>query len=165
MLTASAGLSGNEVIRVGFPVVDDAGTVIGAVYAGINLTWLNTAISQWKLGEETTIDITDRNGILVARHPDPSLAGRPLASNLKPFLSAAEMGIAEVADSGGIVRLYGYVPVETGQSNGLAVFVGRDRAKAFADINQIDLGQHGGHSSRTSAVRCLGRHLCPPVSG
>jgi diguanylate cyclase (GGDEF)-like protein/PAS domain S-box-containing protein len=129
-------VSGNEVIRVGFPVVDDAGAVIGALYAGINLTWLNTAISQWKLGEKATIDITDRNGILIARHPDPSLAGRPLASNLKPFLSVAEAGTAEVVDEDGTIRLYGYVPTESGPSDGLAVFVGRDRALAFADINR-----------------------------
>ncbi len=129
-------VSGNEVIRVGFPEVDDAGTVIGVIYAGINLTWLNTAISQWKLGEKTTIDITDRNGILIARHPDPSLAGRPMASTLKPFLSATEIGTAEVADDGGAIRLYGYVPIEAGPSDGLAVFVGRDRGQAFADINR-----------------------------
>ena len=129
-------VSNNEVIRVGYPVVDDAGAVIGAVYAGINLTWLITAVSQWELGEETTIDVTDRNGILLARHPDPSQAGRPMASNLEPFLSATEMGIAEVADEHGVVLLYGYVPVEVGQALGIAVFVGRDRVHAFADINR-----------------------------
>src|SRR4029078_8787566 len=36
-------VSGTEVLRVGYPVVDEAGAVVGAVYAGINLTWLNTA--------------------------------------------------------------------------------------------------------------------------
>src|ERR1700694_3896452 len=36
-------VSGNEVLRVGYPVVDGTGAVIGAIYAGINLTWLNTA--------------------------------------------------------------------------------------------------------------------------
>jgi hypothetical protein len=129
-------VSNNEVIRVGYPVVDDAGAVIGAVYAGINLTWLNTAISQWKLGADTTIEITDRNGVLIARHPDPSQAGLPLASNLQPFLSAAEMGTTEVPGERGVPRLYGYVPVEVGPSDGLGVFVGRDRGLAFADINR-----------------------------
>src|SRR4029077_18529609 len=32
-------VSGNEVLRVGYPVVDGAGAVVGALYAGINLTW------------------------------------------------------------------------------------------------------------------------------
>ena len=95
--------SGNEVIRVGYPVVDDAGTVIGAVYAGINVTWLNTAISQWQLGEKATIDITDRNGILIARHPDPRGVGQPIADSLKRFLSATTVGATEVTGAGGVV--------------------------------------------------------------
>ena len=33
-------VSGNEVIRVGYPIVDDVGAVVGVVYAGINVTWL-----------------------------------------------------------------------------------------------------------------------------
>jgi diguanylate cyclase (GGDEF)-like protein/PAS domain S-box-containing protein len=128
-------VSGNEVIRVGYPVVDDAGTVIGAVYAGINITWLNTAISQWQLGETASIDITDRNGTVIARHPDPRGVGQPISDSLRPFLSAADTGAAEVKGVEGVVRLYGYVPVNAGPSDGLAVFVGRDRMQIFADIN------------------------------
>src|SRR5580704_736301 len=72
-------LSGNGVIRVGYPVVDDEGTVVGAVYAGVNVTWLNTAIDQWQLGETASIEIVDRNGIVVARHPDSRLVGQPIS--------------------------------------------------------------------------------------
>ncbi|HEV3397632.1 MAG TPA: cache domain-containing protein, partial [Xanthobacteraceae bacterium] len=129
-------VSGNEVIRVGYPVVDDTGTVVGAVYAGINVTWLNTAISEWHLGATASIDITDRNGILIARHPDPQAVGQPIADNLRPFLSAAGVGAAEVTGAEGAVRLYGYVPVKAGPSDGLAVFVGRDQLQLVADINR-----------------------------
>jgi len=129
-------VSGNEVIRVGYPVVDDAGTVVGAVYAGINVTWLNTAISQWQLGATASIDITDRNGIVIARHPDPWGVGHPIFDNLKPFLSAPDTGTAEVPQLGDVVRLYGYVPIRGGPTNGLAVFVGRDQAQIVADISR-----------------------------
>src|SRR5690242_2763757 len=129
-------VSGNEVIRIGYPVVDDAGTVVGAVYAGINVTWLNTAIAQWKLGENASIQITDRNGIVIARHPDPQGVGRPIERDLRPFLYAASLGSTEVTEAGGGVRLYGYIPVSIGPSDGLAVFVGRDRLKIFDDINR-----------------------------
>jgi diguanylate cyclase (GGDEF)-like protein len=129
-------VSGNEVIRVGYPVVDDTGTVVGAVYAGINVTWLNTAISEWHLGATASIDITDRNGILIARHPDPRAVGQPIADKLRPFLSAADVGAAEVTGAEGVVRLYGYFPVKAGPSDGLAVFVGRDQLQLVADINR-----------------------------
>ena len=85
--------SGNEVIRVGYPVVDEAGTVTGVVFAGINVTWLNTAINQWKLGEDVSIHITDRNGTLIAAYPDPGSVGHPIAGEFKPFLTAAGAGI------------------------------------------------------------------------
>jgi diguanylate cyclase (GGDEF)-like protein/PAS domain S-box-containing protein len=46
------------------------------------------------------------------------------------------IGTAEVTGTDGAVRLYGYVPVNAATSNGLAVFVGRDRERIFADINR-----------------------------
>jgi diguanylate cyclase (GGDEF)-like protein/PAS domain S-box-containing protein len=129
-------MSGNEVIRVGYPVVDDAGTVVGAVYAGINLTWLNTAIDQWQLGTTASIDVTDQHGTVIARHPDPQRVGQPAPDNLKAFVSAAKAGTVELRGADGVVRLYGYNPVTGGPSNNLAVFVGRDRDRIFADINR-----------------------------
>jgi diguanylate cyclase (GGDEF)-like protein/PAS domain S-box-containing protein len=128
--------SGNEVVRVGFPVVDEAGTVTGVVFAGINVTWLNTALSQWQLGEHTAVEIVDRNGIVIARHPNPSGVGQPIADSLRPFLSAAAMGTTEVKNASEAVQLYGYVPVSVGASEGLGVFVSRDQKLAFADINR-----------------------------
>ena len=128
--------SGNDVLRVGYPVVDDSGAIVGAVYAGINLTWLNTAIDQWQLGEKTAIYITDRNGIQIARHPDSRGVGQPIPDNLKPLLSAPHAGAAEVERIGGVVDLYGYIPVRAGPSNGLAVFVGRNQQQIVSDINR-----------------------------
>lgn len=129
-------VSGNEVLRVGQPVVDQTGAVIGVIYAGINLTWLNTAIGQWRLGVNTTIYITDRNGIQIARHPDSRGIGQPIANDLKPYLSADGGGAAEVTDVAGDVRLYGYVPVSAGPSDGLAVFIGRNRHQIISDIDK-----------------------------
>ncbi|MHB8268807.1 bifunctional diguanylate cyclase/phosphodiesterase [Bradyrhizobium sp.] len=129
-------VSGNEVLRVGYPILDDTGAVAGAVYAGINLTWLNTAIDQWHLGAKTAIYITDRNGIQIARQPDSRGVGQPIPDNLKPFLSAKESGTVEVTDPSGAVNLFGYIPVGAGPSDGIAVFVGRDKRQIISDINQ-----------------------------
>ena len=128
-------LSGNEVLRVGYPVVDASGAVVGAIYGGINVTWLNTAVEQWRLGERASIEITDRHGMVIARHPGPSGVGRPIAGLLMPLLSKPDIGTAELTDADGVSRLYGYVPVAGGPSDAIGVFVGRDRAAIFADIN------------------------------
>ena len=129
-------VSGNEVLRVGYPILDDTGAVAGAVYAGINLTWLNTAIDQWQLGAKTAIYITDRNGIQIARQPDSRGVGQLIPANLEPFLSAKESGAVEVTDPGGVVNLFGYIPVGAGPADGIAVFVGRDKRQIMSDINQ-----------------------------
>jgi diguanylate cyclase (GGDEF)-like protein/PAS domain S-box-containing protein len=164
-------ISGNEVIRVGHPVIDDAGTVVGAVYAGINVMWLNTAINQWKLGDNVSIQITDRNGILIANHPNPREVGRPISGDLKPFLFAAGAGAVDLKDAGGIARLYGYTPVidvdPSDLSNGVAVFVGRDRASIFADINRSILLNAAAVLmallvSGVIAVMYVRRFLAPP---
>ena len=152
-------------IRVGYPIVDDAGTVIGAVYAGINVTWLNTAIGQWQLGEKASIDITDRNGILIARHPDPRGVGQPISDSLKPFLSAKTQRAAEVTGADGVVRLYGYVPISVGASDGLAVFVGRDRAQLFADINRSIWLNAAVVLIGLLLSACLSCDLCPSIPG
>jgi diguanylate cyclase (GGDEF)-like protein len=129
-------VSGNEVLRVGYPILDDTGAMVGAVYAGINLTWLNTAIDQWHLGAKTAIYITDRNGIQIARQPDSRRVGQPISANLRPFLSADESGTVEVTDASGAVNLFGYIPVGAGPSDGIAVFVGRGERQIISDINQ-----------------------------
>jgi diguanylate cyclase (GGDEF)-like protein len=132
-----ATVSGNEVVRVGYPVVDDSGTTVGAVFAGINVTWLNTAINQWKVGKNVSIQIADRDGILIADFPEPRNVGRPIADALNPFLSAARPGATEVKDAGGTVRLYGYAPLDNDDVwDGFAVFIGRDQTPIFAGINR-----------------------------
>ena len=128
--------SGNDVIRVGYPVTDNTGAVVGALYAGINLTWLNTAIDQWRLGEKTVIYITDRKGIQIARNPDSRGVGQPIPDKLKPLLLATSSGAAEVREDGGLANLYGYVPLKAALSGGLGVFVGRDQQQIVSEINR-----------------------------
>ena len=129
-------LSGNEVIRVGYPVVNAAGTVIGAIYAGINLSWLNTAATQWQLGTAASIQIADSAGIIIAQYPDPQRIGHPIGDDLKTLLVAPGGGTVEVKGTDGTIRLYGYEPVASGPSSDVAVFVGRDKSPISAAIDR-----------------------------
>lgn len=127
--------SGNNVIRVGYPLVDDAGAVVGVIYAGINVTWLNTAIAGWKLGEGVSIAITDRNGIIVACYPQSGTVGQPISDNLKPFLFKPAVATTEAMAADGVATLYGYSPLHQ-EGNDLAAFVGRPQGPILADINR-----------------------------
>src|SRR6185503_3055336 len=63
--------------------------------------------------------------------------GHPIPGNLKPFLSAKGPGAVELKDADGVDRLIGYTPADdVDLTDGLAVFVGRDRGPIFADINR-----------------------------
>ena len=128
--------SGNGVLRVGYPVVDDAGRVVGAVYAGINVSWLNTAISQWKLGEEVSISAADRNGILIGGYPELTRVGEEMSARLTPLLHSAAPGIVAAPGIDGTDRLFGYIPLDVEPSKGIAIFVGRNFANVLAGINR-----------------------------
>jgi diguanylate cyclase (GGDEF)-like protein/PAS domain S-box-containing protein len=131
-----SSVSGNPVLRVGYPVVDETDRVVGVVYAGISVAWLNAAIDQWQLGEIATISIVDRNGTLIAG--DPGVLGgegKPIPESFRSLLSAADVGTVEASGSDGVARLFGYVPVGVGPSKGIAVLVGRRYDTAVADIN------------------------------
>jgi hypothetical protein len=132
----TGAVSGKEVIRFAQPVFDKAGTAIGAVYAGVSLSWLDTEIDHWRLGGNITIDVTDRNGILIARHPTEVGVGTPIPAALKPFLSERDVGSSEVRDPAGVDRIYGYVPVSAGNTDGIGVFVGRDKAVVLGAIHR-----------------------------
>ena len=111
--------------------------VVGAVYAGINVTWLNTAIGQWKLGEK--VQHQHRRS---QRDPDCPLSrssacvGQHVADGLTPLLHAPAQGIVEAAGIDGTSRLFGYVPIDVPPAKGIAVFIGRNYASVLSEINR-----------------------------
>jgi signal transduction histidine kinase len=128
-------VSGNEVIRIGYPIVDDTGTVTGAIYAGLNATWLNTEIDQWQLLNNVTVAIADRNGRLIARHPGSQWVGHEIADDLLPALRARQVGTTEALSLDGKMRLSGYVPPHVAPYGGLFIVVGLDYDSEIAKID------------------------------
>ena len=124
--------SGNAVIRAAHPLVDAEGAVTGAIYAGINVSWLNAAIRQWQLPPEVSVNITDRNGVLVARYPDARWVGQTVPEGQRQLIARSEPGTAEAVGFDDLLRLYGYVPADIGAARGLAVFVGVSAKVAYA---------------------------------
>jgi hypothetical protein len=129
-------VSHNELIRVGYPVTDDAGEVVGVIYAGVNAIWLNTAINQWQLPKDVLVSISDRNGIVVARNPGEKWVGHPVTEKILRLLGAKAVGTIEERGLDGVVRLLGYVPPDVEPSRGLMVLVGLDRDTAFEEIDR-----------------------------
>jgi PAS domain S-box-containing protein len=129
-------VSHNELIRVGYPITDDTGEIVGVIYAGVNATWLNTAINQWQLPKNLLISISDRNGTIIARNPGQKWVGHKIVESLWPLLSAQSIGTVDDRSLEGTLHLYGYVPPDVAPSLGLMVIVGLDRTEAFAEIDR-----------------------------
>jgi len=82
-------------------VTDDTGAVSAALYAGINLTWLNTADRPVAAREKTVIYITDRKASQIARNPTRAASGQPITRQAQSrFCSRPAAEPAEVREDG-----------------------------------------------------------------
>jgi len=137
-------VSHNEVIRIGYPITDDNGEVVGAVYAGVNATWLNTAINQWQLPPNVLVSIADRNGVIVARNPGETWVGHRMTEGLLPLLRGQSVGTIEERGLDGTLRLFGYVPPDIPPARGLMVVAGIAQSEALAEIDRTIWTNAGG---------------------
>ncbi|MBI1865487.1 MAG: PAS domain S-box protein [Nitrospirae bacterium] len=96
-------ITGLPVFVFGYPITDKDGRPQGAVFAALDLAWLNRHLAglSHPLGLGTTLALVDRSGTILARHPEgpegEKWAGRALPENLlAPVLSQPEgMNLAE----------------------------------------------------------------------
>ncbi|HKS37855.1 MAG TPA: PAS domain S-box protein [Verrucomicrobiae bacterium] len=123
----------------GHPVFDEKGQLARVVYAALDLSVLNGAITKEQLPEGGVVTVHDREGYVLARHPDPEkLAGRPFGgSPLMGRIVAKGEGTAEVRGLDGVSRLYAFTPIRSGQKASLYVSVGIPKSLAFGETTQI----------------------------
>ena len=106
-------VTGKATLNAGYPVIDEAGGVVGVVYAALDLAWLSEFVAQAPLPPESALTVIDRRGTVLARYPDParwvgrSLAGTPVVETIL----AQGAGVAEASDADGGVHLYAFAPL------------------------------------------------------
>ena len=128
--------TGNEVIRLSYPVLASDGTVDTVLVAGLNLKWLSASIAEWQLPAASVVDVADRNGTLLARYPSLDAVGRKLPEGLRAALDAPEASVGLYTGLDGVSRVYGYVPVSFGGTRSILVAVGLDSEAALAEIDR-----------------------------
>ncbi len=134
-------LSGADVVRLSYPIVDGAGSVKYVLMAGLGLDRLNAAIPEWRLPKDATITITDSRGIILARYPGAEGVAQAIPAELRSPLDAWTRGALTAVDRNGIARVYGYTPVNIGRPGGVFVAVGLDHAAATAGFDRALLWQ------------------------
>jgi two-component sensor histidine kinase len=127
-------LSDRNVIPVGLPAVT-ADHVDFLVAAGINLQWLAHRLRERGLARGSDVTVADRNGIIIAREPNPeNFIGTSFPTQYMYLLSALP-GTADIRGRDGIERIVGYVPSPY-TSFGLYVSSGIARAEALGPIDR-----------------------------
>ncbi|MCX6967628.1 MAG: ATP-binding protein [Verrucomicrobia bacterium] len=108
-----------------YPLPDQpADKPLAAVYGALNLELLQRCIATQQLLSESVITVVDRNGIEVARNPDPAKwLGHQSKSWMAFEARNGQRGFVETAGVDGVLRLYYRVPVP-GSDQGLFVIVG-----------------------------------------
>ncbi len=131
-------LSGKAVIVLGYPVLDATARLQGVVATALDLAWLNRLATEAELPPGSALTVMDRNGTILARHPDPEKWVGKSFSNAPIFrdvLSQRE-GTARAVGMDGTRRLYAFAPLGGGRDTGAYVSIGIPIAIAFAGADQ-----------------------------
>jgi two-component sensor histidine kinase len=128
--------SGLNALPLALAIRDDKGTARYILSAGLKLDWLGEALRERGIAAGGSFAISDRNGVLLVREPNPErFVGTQIPDTFMPLVRAAEPGTIELTSQDGTVRIQGYIPV-TYPPLGLYVSVGFSKAAAFEPINR-----------------------------
>ena len=111
-----AGASGRPAVDVAAPVLDRRGRLTAVVFAVLDLAWLPELAGAVDLPAGAVIALIDRDGFLLARHPDPAPAGEARRADdaLLRTLTARGSGVVEMAALGSAARPLGFAPAGAG---------------------------------------------------
>ncbi len=126
----------NLAITFGYPVLDDDAQVIGIVFAGLDLRWVNQFVTRAALPQGATLCVIDRNGTVLVHYPESSkYIGRTWSEEaIARTILAERAGVAEGVDLNGISRLYAFAPLSEDRPE-VFLAIGLVKQLAFADAD------------------------------
>ncbi len=132
--------TGEQVLPVGYPVIDPHGQTIAFLQVLIDLSWLNELAANKELAG-ATVTIVDRNGIILASYPDQekwvgkSVLNEPI---IQSILGYDGEGTLEIAGLDGITKLYAFKPLHVyGGVPGLYIYSGVPTGTVYAHVNRL----------------------------
>lgn len=134
-------LTNKPVQVIAKPVLDATGQVQSVVYAALNLEWLIRFMPLTELPPESAIMVVDRQGVILARAPDPKgkWTGINLTSDVpiaKAFLDSGQSeAISEGRGVDGIQRIYALARIGSGEERNGHILVGIPSREIYAVLN------------------------------
>lgn len=132
--------TGGSVIYAVCPKLDASGRVASVLAAAIDLSWLNTVAGRAQLPPGAIIAVTDRNGTLLVRYPNPERwVGKPAAHapKLLEMRAAGPTGTFTAVGGDGVARLFAFATLPgTLEDDRAAVAVGIPSEVVFAPVDR-----------------------------
>lgn len=133
-----ARITGRPTLSTAYPVFDKAGQPQAAVFAGIDLGWIDDLVAKAQLPPDSTLSVVDYRGTILTRYPDPDRwRGSPLSPSLMQPLLAHGEGVIEAPGLDGVPRLYAFTQLCCLPGGDIYVRVGIPTAVAFAEPNRM----------------------------
>ena len=133
-------ITGKPGVNLGYPVMDDIGTVKAVVYVVLDLTWLNQLTLQADLPQDSILSLIDSDSTILARYPEPEKwVGKtmPEASVVETILAKGE-GMIETIGADGVQRLYAFTSFGStvSQADKVYVSIGIPSSAIFAQVER-----------------------------
>ncbi|MBI4279256.1 MAG: PAS domain S-box protein [Armatimonadetes bacterium] len=107
-------VTGRATLNFGYPVTDGAGQIRGVVFAALDLAWVGQVAAGARLPPGSSLTVVDRNGIILARHPDPQRwVGRAMSEIpvIRAIVTRQGEGTVEGEGVDGLPRLFAFAPL------------------------------------------------------
>jgi len=131
--------SNQPTIHMAKPFRNGKGIIAGVVEVALSIDWLGQQLERLALPPDAVASIKDRNGTVLARHPDGArFVGHPMVAENRFSLEGSEVRVVELKGLDGRQRITAYSPVGA-EPKGLRIGVGLDREVTFAAATQANL--------------------------
>jgi len=127
-------------INFGHPVLNESGSLVAVVFAGLDLKRFNELAKKTPHPEGSVVTVFDRHGTVLAQQP----AFTERIGQKSPYLRvnraifSARSGVFETTDVNGVPRLYAFESAGENPDGGvpLRIMVGIPRHVIFAEVNR-----------------------------
>jgi len=130
--------TGQRTLHFAAPLQGEAGQVQGVLLVALSIDWLIEALQSVPLPAGGAAVLADRNGIVLARIPDPEqFVGQPLPALQQALAREPRARVLDAPGVDGVRRIAAFIPLDE-EPRGLFVAVGLDAAGALAAVIQED---------------------------
>lgn len=138
--------SGKPILPLAYPILSEGDDVEAVVATGLDLTRLSLFVSALELPSGSTLTLIDRDGTVLARHPDSGDwlgQAMPETPIVRTVLESDGEGTAQAKGVDGESRLFAFMPLQGTSENGSAedgdlyLVAGIPASAAFAEVNGI----------------------------